>query len=333
MAEYGIPYMGSKSSICNELIKVFPKAGNFYDLFGGGFSVTNAMLARRSKDYAQFHFNELRPGVCDLIKKAIAGEFNYSVFKPKWISREEFLVNVEKDAYIKCLWSFGNNGKNYLFSKEIEPYKRSMHNAIIFNDFDALAERTLGIKKFVDGYEVKDRRLFLRSRVEEFRLSGVPEFLHPHLRDEQLQQLQQLEQLQQLQQLQQLEQLERLEQLEQLQQLQQLQQLERLSFYNTSYDLVPIKENSIIYCDPPYAGTADYQNSFSTNKFLDWAHSQAQPVFISEYDIPDKRFVCVFKIGKRSMLSSNKAIKVKEEKVYANEAGIKAFIKYSMERK
>lgn len=49
MAEYGIPYMGSKQSICDELIKIFPTADNFYDLFGGGFSVTHAMLERRSR--------------------------------------------------------------------------------------------------------------------------------------------------------------------------------------------------------------------------------------------------------------------------------------------
>lgn len=30
MAEYGIPYMGSKGSICSDLVKLFPAAENFY---------------------------------------------------------------------------------------------------------------------------------------------------------------------------------------------------------------------------------------------------------------------------------------------------------------
>ena len=315
MAEYGIPYMGSKSKICNELIKVFPKAENFYDLFGGGFSVTHAMLVRRKNDYAQFHFNELRPGVCELIKKAINGEFNYEVFKPPFISREEFFSNVEKDAYIKCLWSFGNNGRDYLFSKEIEPYKRSIHNAIIFNEFDDLAEKTLGMRKFKEGFSVKDRRLFVRNRIERFRVTKIPMFLYPYLNEKQAAQLEETDNLRQLQ---------------QLERLQQLQQLERLQFYNTTYDKVPIKSNSVIYCDPPYAGTADYQSQFNTAKFLDWAHSQPQPVFISEYNIPDKRFHPVFKIGKRSLLSANKEMNMKEERVYANEAGKKAFIRHAI---
>ncbi len=312
MSEYGIPYMGSKSKICNELIKVFPNTENFYDLFGGGFSVTHAMLLRRKNHYKRFHFNELRPGVCDLIKKAIAGEYNYDVFKPPFVSRQEFLAKVESDAYIKCLWSFGNNGKDYLFSKKIEPYKRSMHNAIIFNEFDSLAEKTLGMKSFKDGYTVKDRRFFLRSKIETFRLTKIPDFLYPYLNEDQR---------------------EKLEQADNLRQLQQLQQLQQLEFYNTSYDQIPIKENSIIYCDPPYAGTADYQNSFNTKQFLDWAAEQPHPVFISEYNISDKRFHKVFKIKKRSLLSANKAMMEKEENVYANELGRAAFMKHALSLK
>ncbi len=326
MAEYGIPYMGSKSKICNELIKIFPKADNFYDLFGGGFSVTHAMLVRRKNHYKSFHFNELRPGVCDLIKKAISGEFNYSVFKPPFISREEFLSKFETDAYIKCLWSFGNNGKNYLFSKAVEPYKRSMHNAIIFNEFDSLAKQTLGMERFKDGYQVIDRRMFLRNKIEQFRINGIPDFLYPFLNESQRVHLKSAKELRQLQQLQQLQQLERLQQ---LQQLQQLERLERLEFYNTTYEKIPIKENSVIYCDPPYAGTADYQNIFNTKKFLDWAADQTHPVFISEYNISDKRFHKIFKIKKRSLLSANKSMKEKEENVYANEPGRIAFMKHA----
>lgn len=43
-ALYGIPYMGSKKKIMETLQRYFPPADNFYDLFGGGFSVTHFML-------------------------------------------------------------------------------------------------------------------------------------------------------------------------------------------------------------------------------------------------------------------------------------------------
>jgi DNA adenine methylase len=95
-----------------------------------------------------------------------------------------------------------------------------------------------------------------------------------------------------------------------------------LEFYNLSYEQVPIKENSVIYCDPPYAGTAEYDGGFDHKKFLDWCHEQKNPVFISEYEINDDRFSQVLQIKKRSMLSSNKKMKVKLERVYVNKAGL-----------
>lgn len=315
MAKYGLPYMGSKGGICDDLVKLFPPADHFYDLFGGGFSVTHAMLLKRSKSFKHFHFNELRPGICDLIKDAIEGKYNYDVFKPEWISRERFFKELETNPYIKICWSFGNDGKNYIFGDDIEEYKKSMHMAVVFNEFDELAKKVFGFEKFKDGYSINEKRLFLRNKIEYYRLNGVPEFLHKYISPEQLERLQQLERL---------EQLERLQQLQQLQQLEQLERLQQLTFYNTSYENVEIRDNSIIYCDPPYAGTADYGNNFNHKKFLDWAHEQKNPVFISEYNISDKRFYQVFKIKKRSMLSANKEKCInKEERVYVNEAGFR----------
>jgi len=337
-SKYGLPYMGSKGEICDKIIRVFPKADHFYDLFGGGFSITHAMLARRSKDYKQFHFNEIRPGICDLIKDSINGKYNYNVFKPQWISREEFYSKKDENPYIKLCWSFGNNGIGYLFSKNIEKYKKSMHNAIIFNEFDSLAKEVLGMDKFKDGYSINDRRFFLASKIKTYRKTKIPEVLKQFLSEKQLQQLEKLQrleqleklqrleqlerlqQLQQLKQLKQLQQLERLERLQQLQQLQRLKQLQRLEFYNKSYDEVEIKENSIIYCDPPYLGTAEYDGKFDHKKFLDWAHNQTNPVFISEYDIRDKRFTLCFKVKKISRLSTLNR-ESKTEKVYVNKAG------------
>ena len=86
-----------------------------------------------------------------------------------------------------------------------------------------------------------------------------------------------------------------------------------------SYDQVKIKPNSIIYCDPPYLGTAKYDEIFDHRVFLNWCADQKVPVFISEYRIVDERFRLVFKIKKRSLLGGHKQQKI--EKVYANPAG------------
>lgn len=279
--------MGSKSKICDSLIRVFPKADNFYDLFGGGFSVTHAMLKRRPRDFKQFHFNELRPGICELIKNAIAGRYNYAVYQPPWISREEFFEKTNNDPMVKIIWSFGNNGSSYLFGKDIEQAKKSMHMAIVFNEFDEYSKNILGMERFSEGLSITDKRLYLKNRVKVLSKNRLD-----------------------------------------LQQLQQLQQLERLEFYSASYEMIPIKENSVIYCDIPYAGTAGYddsESSFSHKKFFDWAAENKNPVFISEYDIKDNRFKCIANFKKRSLLSSNKDnALMKTEKVYVNGPGYRS---------
>jgi hypothetical protein len=318
VAEYGLPYQGSKTNIIGEIAKLFPRADHFYDLFGGGFSATHYMLVNRRKSFKHFHYNEIRAGMCELISDAIAGKYNYKVFKPDWISRDRFFAEKETSAYIKIIWSFGNNGEGYLFGKDLEEQKRSMHMAVVFDEFDSWFIDTFGIKKWPMGLGIKARRLFLKTILRHKMGQRVD-----LQRLERLQQLEQLEQLQRLERLQQLEQLQQLERLERLQQLEQLQQLERLELTNLDYRKVIIKPNSVIYCDIPYQGTADYGNTFSHKDFFDWAHEQANPVFISEYDIKDQRLHLIKKINHRSTFSSggDKNIAV-VEKVYGNAAAV-----------
>ena len=108
MAKYGIPYMGSKDKIAGSLALNFPQKKHFYDLFGGGFSVTHYMLINRARDYEHFYYNEIVPSTVELVRKAIAGEYSYDRFKPEWISREQFFKRID-DAYVRICWSFGNN--------------------------------------------------------------------------------------------------------------------------------------------------------------------------------------------------------------------------------
>jgi site-specific DNA-adenine methylase len=308
MSQYGLPYMGSKSKIADKVCNLFPEAENFYDLFGGGFSITHCMIKNRSKDYKQFHFNEIRSGLIELVQDCIAGKYNYDVFKPEWVSREDFFANKETDIYKKIVWSFGNEGGSYIFGKHIEQEKRSMHNAIIFNEFDDYAKEFFGFDKFKDGYDVKTRRLFCKSRIAQLSKKRCD-----------------LEQLEQLEWLQQLQQLERLQQLQQLERLEQLQQLERLEFYNNDYREVKIRDNSIIYCDIPYEATAKYDNDFNHRLFFEWVQDQKNPVFVSEYNVdkPFMKLIASFNVRSTLSASSNNCKKV--EKVYCNEMGFKQF--------
>lgn len=285
--KWGVPYLGSKSKIIEKIAKYFPNADHFYDLFGGGFAVTHYMITMRQKSFKQFHYNELRPGIPQFIKDAIAGKYNYDVFKPEWISRERFHKEKELNPYIKIIWSFGNNGKGYLFSEDIEKEKRSMHQAVVFDEFDQFMEQTFNLKKWPNKLSLQGKRLFLKRLIN--KRIDLP----------------------------QLKRLEQLEQLERLEQLEQLQQFKSLEFTNVDYRKVEIKPNSVVYCDIPYKSTEGYGNTFNHSDFFDWANEQTNPVFISEYKINDDRFYLLKEFNHISLLSYLRRKKV-TERLYGN---------------
>lgn len=299
LKNYGIPYMGSKSGICDQIMKALPSAENFYDLFGGGFAITHAAIV--AKKYKNYFFNEIEASTVELIKKAISGEFSYTRFKPKFISREEFFEKKDKDAYVGIIWSFGNNQKNYLFSKEIEQQKKSLHNAVVFDEFDSFSEETLGFNCWPKNIKhLKNKRLLCRQIIVSKRNSK------------------QLERLQQLEKLQQLQRLERLQRLQQLQQLESLQQLQHLEMSSLDYRELKIKPNSIVYCDPPYKNTAKYLREFDHDSFYKWAKESEHPIFISEYQMP-KYFKKIASIEKGTTLSPNGKTQATEA-IFVNES-------------
>ena len=82
---------------------------------------------------------------------------------------------------------------------------------------------------------------------------------------------------------------------------------QRLSVTLGDYQQVHIEPDSIIYCDPPYRNTDDYDNGtpFDHERFYDWCCRQSVPVFISEYEMPSDRFRCIAEFDHQSALGQN----------------------------
>ena len=113
--------------------------------------------------------------------------------------------------------------------------------------------------------------------------------------------LQRLQRLQKLQSFENLEKLENLERLERLENLQSVQNPERLHLSFKDYKNIKIKEDSIIYCDIPYKGVSKYGKiTFDYERFYEWACEQSQPIFISEYWMPEDWFECIWQKEKTS---------------------------------
>ncbi len=73
--------------------------------------------------------------------------------------------------------------------------------------------------------------------------------------------------------------------------------LQGITWYSGDYQGIPIPEQSLIYCDPPYRGTKGYTTGkFDYLRFYDWTRQmadQGHKVYVSEYQMPPD-FVCVW---------------------------------------
>lgn len=105
--------------------------------------------------------------------------------------------------------------------------------------------------------------------------------------------------------------------------LTQLPALLNVGFTCCDYHDCHIFDNSIIYCDPPYAGAKGYSTSisFDYDRFWEWCRQKAREghqIFISEYDAPDDFPVVWQKEVKRTMHNTKTLVGV--EKLFTYKA-------------
>jgi site-specific DNA-adenine methylase len=305
---YGLPYMGSKNKIADWILENLPEAENFYDLFGGGGAITHAAIL--SEKYKNIYYNDIQKGLPQLFLDAVKGKYKDEA---RWISREDFNKLKDKDMFIKYCWSFGNNGKAYIYGKSIEEYKHGIHNAIFFQDYDILKNK-YSIDFESNKETIKERKTEYNKYIKENK-----DRLHKIWKENGIKS-KRLKSLERLQSLERLERLERLQSLERLERLQSLESLESLEISNKSYDEFNITGDAVIYCDIPYKNTASYTSGdFDYEKFYNWCEKQTVPVYISEYSMPEDRFEIVAEktlkrklSGVKNTVCNEKLFKVKK---------------------
>jgi hypothetical protein len=154
---YGLPYKGSKNGIAQKIVALFPPAANFYDLFAGGGAVTHCtLLAEKFKIH---YMNDIDGEMIQLFADAVGGKFTNET---RWISRDDFSRLKDSDKYISICWSFGNKGKDYLYGRHVDPWKKALHYARVFGDKSLLQEfgidsdgSSADIRKNHDTYKAK----------------------------------------------------------------------------------------------------------------------------------------------------------------------------------
>lgn len=296
---YGIPYMGSKQKLVDKIVpfilKRHPEATDLYDLFGGGGSVS--LYTVLNYPDVTVHYNELSKAVSSLMSYLKDG----GPVPNNFVTRSEFNDRWRGDDWyaglLQTCWTFGNRtNATYLYGKDLEEFKQRLHNTVFdgernlswLEDFVRERFKREGIKLYLDydRYTTPyQRRIVLQRQCADLRIQ------HLHY-------------------------------LDRLEHIVNMPGISELEVTNLSYTDAPISgAKPVIYCDPPYEGTAEYrEDKFDHKAFYDWVANCEYPVYFTSYEISDKRFTRVKAINTRSLLaaSQTKSSKYNYENIYWN---------------
>ena len=276
MARWGLPYQGSKNGIADWVVDNLPPSDCLVDLFAGGCAVTHCAMVRGK--WKCFVANDITP-YPQIFKDAMDGKFRDA--EDVIVDREAFFAS--DDPVVRLLNSFGNKGKDYLWSHDLEAVKYPASRMLIAKD-------------------EKTRRLYYKQFMH-----ALYEYIEANGKSVEDTQLESLERLGSLERLESLERLQSLESLERLQSLEsQKQNMQYLTISNMDYRDVELPQNATIYCDPPYRGTAGYHgDTFDFDAFDAWLEDVDRLVIVSEYTAP-KNCVCVAKREKAALMGGSR---------------------------
>lgn len=289
---YGIPYMGSKQKLVDKIVPFIlnrhPGVDSFYDLFGGGGSVS--LYVVRKHPHLDVVYNERSKAISALMQHLKEG----GDIPLDFVTRAEFEAKYKGDDWyaglLQCAWTFGNNQKSYLYGVPLQDFKQALAELVVTGqgDIDWIEKTADDLNKKEYGKTVRTK-LYLNPKryTTAYQRRIVVAKQIPNVGA-----------------------LQHLTRLERLVQIENMPGIATLGISSgKSYDEVPIiGERPIIYCDPPYEGTAEYrEGAFDHKAFYDWCMAQTVPVYVSSYQVSDPRFKRVKAINTRSLLNSSKS--------------------------
>lgn len=206
--------------------------------------------------------------------ECIAGKHTLEIHK-EWISREMFYALKDKDNYIKYCWSFGNNGRDYLYGKNIEEYKRALQYLIVLRDSGPMQRTVPGLfnaddlQVICDTEKINKRTQAYKKLLNGLYLAGAVNRKNNHYYYNGVGNIEMLQSAYNT---------ERCN-ISDVETLERLQTFERLQSLQSDYRDVKIPPGAVIYCDIPYKGTAcDSYNGFDHDNFYEWAAKQKKHI-------------------------------------------------------
>ena len=315
---YGLPYAGSKSQFANKILDALPPADTFVDLFAGGCSMTHAAML--SGKYKHFIANDINPQIVQLFKDAVDGKYKD---EERWISKEDWLRLKDTDAYVKYCWSFSNGGVSYQYGEEIEPYKKALHYAVFWGDFEQLRALCPEVadaceERLRDIADRKQRRTEMgRAIVERLKEIGDYDLVMSNPLYKTCRWKESSGWIKSPAHLQSLVTMERLER------VQGLQGAGGVDISGKDYQSVDLPDNAAIYCDIPYKvdtflKRGVYGGGFDFLRYYDWVRSQDRVIYTSEYTMPDD-FMSIWEYTKHPSFTQKEG-KYVTERLFVHES-------------
>lgn len=115
--------MGSKNRIAKWVVDSLPASDTLVDLFAGGCAVTHAAIL--SNKWKKVIANDILPGP-NVFQDAALGKFHDVDMVT---TREQFFES--NDLATRLIYSFGNNTRSYIYSREIERVKLAAERMIV----------------------------------------------------------------------------------------------------------------------------------------------------------------------------------------------------------
>lgn len=158
---YGLPYKGSKNKIAKKIVDMLPSATHFYDLFCGGCAISH--YAMTTGKYRHIHINDINPMCPQFFVDCLDGKYDND---DRWISREDFFRLKDSDPFVAFVWSFGNNLRNYMYGRKVEPWKKALHYLLYFRDTSLVRAFGCDMEYISQIENIEERYAAIRSHLK-----------------------------------------------------------------------------------------------------------------------------------------------------------------------
>lgn len=298
--------------MAKKIIQALPSAPVLHDLFCGGLAISQCALLSGK-------FNQVRPSDADPSIKEMYGALNLmkaegtlDKFGRSFVTREEFNTHKHTDPLISLLWSFGNNRRNYIYGRTIEPWKKAVHHARVLGDRSLL--QAMGIESDGSRNDIRTNHERYARLYADFYIRQYAGDMIPNMSERNISSIQHDQNRQRfvttMIDIENHERTVRIRDSFNAMSISAMTPPETLSYLDAQAPTDPA--DGIVYCDIPYKGTRKdaYNVGIDYEQFYEWAQGRAN-VYISEYEMPADRFECVAEFHHLS-LADKKPHKVKE---------------------